>query len=142
MHRRISHTLNTLRQGLAAKLGGDFIDHACRLAGHSWCDSCLLTPAAIIHWFLVQILHGNTAPWQWAPGISRSGLVKAPIRGCCPSQFRNPRRCISAAPGRVHPRTRSDSPAMRATILLAPGRGCRADQAVLASIARENYNEV
>ncbi len=23
--------------------------------------SCLLTPAAIIHWFLVQILHGNTA---------------------------------------------------------------------------------
>ena len=26
MHRRISHTLNTLRQGLAAKLGGDFID--------------------------------------------------------------------------------------------------------------------
>ena len=24
-------------------------------------DSCLLTPAAIIHWFLVQILHGNTA---------------------------------------------------------------------------------
>jgi len=61
MHRRISHTLNTLRQGLAAKLGGDFIDHACRLAGHSWCDSCLLTPAAIIHWFLVQILHGNTA---------------------------------------------------------------------------------
>ena len=61
MHRRISHTLNTLRQGLAAKLGGDFIDHACCLAGHSWCDSCLLTPAAIIHWFLVQILHGNTA---------------------------------------------------------------------------------
>ena len=61
MHRRISHTLNTLRQVLAAKLGVDFIDHACRLAGHSWCDSCLLTPAAIIHWFLVQILHGNTA---------------------------------------------------------------------------------
>ena len=35
MHRRISHTLNTLRQGLAAKLGGDIIDHACRRAGHS-----------------------------------------------------------------------------------------------------------
>ena len=26
-----------------------FIHHACRQAGHSWCDSCLLTPAAIIH---------------------------------------------------------------------------------------------
>jgi hypothetical protein len=61
MHRRISTTLNTLRQDLAVKLGGDFIHSACRLAGHSWCDSCLLTPAAIIHWFLIQILHGNTA---------------------------------------------------------------------------------
>ena len=61
MHRRISTTLNTLRQDLAAKLGCDFIHHACRQAGHSWCDSCLLTPAAIIHWFLIQVLHGNTA---------------------------------------------------------------------------------
>jgi hypothetical protein len=61
MNRRISHTLNTLRQDLAAKLGGDVIHHACRLAGHSWCDSCLLTPAAIIHWLIIQVLHGNTA---------------------------------------------------------------------------------
>src|SRR5271157_2830888 len=61
MHRRISTTLNTLRQDLTAKLGCDFIHHACRQAGHSWCDSCLLTPAAIIHWFLIQVLHGNTA---------------------------------------------------------------------------------
>ena len=37
MHRRISTTLNTLRQDLAAKLGCDFIHHACRQAGHSWC---------------------------------------------------------------------------------------------------------
>ena len=29
MHRRISATLNTLRQDLAAKLGGDFIHAAC-----------------------------------------------------------------------------------------------------------------
>ena len=61
MHRRISTTLNTLRQDLAAGLGGDFIVKACRAAGHTWSDSCLLTPAAIIHWFLVQIFHGNTA---------------------------------------------------------------------------------
>jgi hypothetical protein len=61
MHRRISTTLNTLRQDLAAKLGGDFIHAACRAAGHTWCDSCLLTPAAIIHWFLIQVLHGNTS---------------------------------------------------------------------------------
>jgi Transposase DDE domain len=61
MHRRISTTLQTLRQDLAAQLGGDFIHAACRAAGHTWCQSCLLTPAAIIHWFLIQILHGNTA---------------------------------------------------------------------------------
>ena len=50
-----------LRQDLAAQLGGDFIHAACRAAGHTWCKSCLLTPAAIIPWFLIQILHGNTA---------------------------------------------------------------------------------
>jgi hypothetical protein len=61
MHRRISSTFNTLRQDLAAKLGGDFIQAACQAAGHSWCVTCLLTPAAIIHWFLIQVLHGNTA---------------------------------------------------------------------------------
>ena len=49
MHRRISTTLNTLRQDLAAKFESDFIHHACRQAGHWWCDSCLLTAAAIIH---------------------------------------------------------------------------------------------
>ena len=61
MHRRISNTLSALRQDLAARLGHDVIRAACRAAGHTWCDSCLLTPAAIIHWFLVQVLHGNTA---------------------------------------------------------------------------------
>jgi hypothetical protein len=61
MHRRISNTLSALRQDLAARLGSDFIHAACRAAGHSWCDSCLLTPAAIIHWFLIQVLNGNTA---------------------------------------------------------------------------------
>ena len=61
MHRRISTTLNNLRQDLAAGLGGDFIVKACRSAGPTWSDRCLLTPVAIIHWFLVQIFHGNTA---------------------------------------------------------------------------------
>jgi hypothetical protein len=61
MHRRISNTLSALRQDLAARLGDDVILAACRAAGHTWCDSALLTPAAIIHWFLIPILHGNTA---------------------------------------------------------------------------------
>src|SRR6516165_7251620 len=61
MHHRISSILSALRQDLAARLGDDVILAACRAAGHTWCDSCLLTPAAIIHWFLIQILNGNTA---------------------------------------------------------------------------------
>jgi len=61
MHRRISNTLSALRQDLAARLGHDVIRAACRAAGHTWCDSCLLTPAAIVHWFLIQVLNGNTA---------------------------------------------------------------------------------
>jgi hypothetical protein len=61
MHHRISTTLKTLRQDLAARLGTDVIHAACTAIGHTWCDSCLLTPAAIIHWFLIPILHGNTA---------------------------------------------------------------------------------
>ena len=61
MRQRISTTLKTLRQDLAARLGGDFISRLAALAGHTWSDSCILTPGAIIHWFLVQIFHGNTA---------------------------------------------------------------------------------
>ena len=61
MHRRISTILHSLRQDLTDKLGADVIHSACRDAGHAWCVSALLTPAAIIHWFLIQILHGNTA---------------------------------------------------------------------------------
>src|SRR5262249_55988426 len=61
MHRRISTTLSALRQDLAARLGDDVILAACRAAGHTWCDSCLLTPAAIIHCSLTQVLHGNPA---------------------------------------------------------------------------------
>jgi len=61
MHQRISSILKQLRQGVASTLSADFIHAACLAAGHTWCDDALLTPAAIIHWFLIQILHGNTA---------------------------------------------------------------------------------
>ena len=55
-----SPTLNTPRQDLAAKSVA-IHHHACRQAGHSWCDNCLWIPAAIIHCTLIQVLHGNTA---------------------------------------------------------------------------------
>ena len=61
MHHRISTTLQKLRQDLAARLGHDVIVAACLAAGYAWSPLALLTPPAIIHWFLIQILHGNTA---------------------------------------------------------------------------------
>jgi hypothetical protein len=61
MHRRISTILNRLRQDVAAPLGSDFVNAACLAAGHTWCNDAILTPAVIIQWFLIQILHGNTS---------------------------------------------------------------------------------
>ncbi len=59
-HHRIVGALRSLRQDLARRLDGDAIHHACRRAGHRWRD-CVLTPAAVVHWFTIQVLHGNTA---------------------------------------------------------------------------------
>jgi hypothetical protein len=61
MHHRISTTLHKLRQDLAAKLGHDVIYAACLAAGYTWSSAALLTPPAVIHWFLIQVLNGNTA---------------------------------------------------------------------------------
>lgn len=60
MHRRIDTALRTLRQDLATRLDDQAIFAVCRQVGHRWRD-CLLNPAAIVHWFLLQVLHGNTA---------------------------------------------------------------------------------
>jgi hypothetical protein len=60
MHHRIDTILRHLRQDVARHLAPDAIHRACRDAGHSW-RQCILHPAAICHWFVIQILHGNTA---------------------------------------------------------------------------------
>lgn len=60
MHRRILAALRPLRQDLAARLDEAAVHDACRRAGHSWRD-CLLTPVAILRWFVLQVLNGNTA---------------------------------------------------------------------------------
>jgi hypothetical protein len=60
MHQRIVTTVRQLRQDLARHLDEKAIDEACHHAGHRWRD-CVLTPVAIIHWFIIQVLHGNTA---------------------------------------------------------------------------------
>ena len=57
MHHRIDTTLRALRQDLDLHLDERAVENACRRAGHRG-RVCLLTPFALIHWFLIQVLHG------------------------------------------------------------------------------------
>jgi hypothetical protein len=60
MHHRIDTILKRLRQDVARNLDPDAIFAACRAAGHTW-RRCTLNPVAVVHWFLIQVLHGNTS---------------------------------------------------------------------------------
>jgi hypothetical protein len=60
MHHRIDTILKRLRQDIASHLEPEAIRSACRQAGHGW-RRCVLDPVAIVHWFVIQILHGNTS---------------------------------------------------------------------------------
>src|SRR4051794_32030495 len=60
MHHRIDTILKHLRQDVALRLNPEAIRSACRAAGHSWRERTL-DPVAILHWFVIQVLHGNTS---------------------------------------------------------------------------------
>ena len=60
MHHRIDTILKQLRQDPARALQPESIRTACRSAGHTW-RKCLLDPVAVIHWFVIQIIHGNAS---------------------------------------------------------------------------------
>jgi Transposase DDE domain len=60
MHHRIDTILKRLRQDLAHRLEPESIQSVCRSVGHTWRKS-LLNPVAVIHWFVTQILHGNSS---------------------------------------------------------------------------------
>src|SRR5215468_7067551 len=60
MHRRIDNTLRQIRQDPARYLDRSVVDRACREAGHAWRPG-LLAPFATVHWFLLQVLSGNTS---------------------------------------------------------------------------------
>jgi Transposase DDE domain len=60
MHHRIVSILRRFQKAPAQQLDRAEILDACRQVKHTW-RSCLLDPVAIIHLFLNQILHGNTA---------------------------------------------------------------------------------
>jgi hypothetical protein len=60
MHHRIDTILERLRQDLAPRLEPESIQSVCRSVGHTWRRS-LLNPVAVVHWFVTQILHGNSS---------------------------------------------------------------------------------
>ena len=60
MHHRIDTILKRLRQDVARRLDPESIRSACRDAGHTW-RHCVLNPVAIVHWFVIQVLHDNTS---------------------------------------------------------------------------------
>ena len=60
MHRQMDTILKRLRQDLARHFDPESILAACRSVGHSWRNTTL-NPVAILHWFVTQILHGNTS---------------------------------------------------------------------------------
>lgn len=60
MHHRIDTILKQLRQDVAKHLQPKSIISACRAVGHTW-RSRTLDPVAVVHWFLTQVLHGNTS---------------------------------------------------------------------------------
>lgn len=60
MHHRIDTILKRLRQDVARHLDPESIRAACREADHGW-RHCILNPVAIVHWFVIQVLHGNTS---------------------------------------------------------------------------------
>lgn len=60
MHRRIDTILKRLRQDVARHLTPRAIERACRDAGHRW-RRCTLHPTAVVHWFVTQVLYGNTS---------------------------------------------------------------------------------
>lgn len=60
MHHRIDTILKRLRQDVGRHLEPESILSACREVGYTW-RRCILDPVAVVHWFVIQVLHGNTS---------------------------------------------------------------------------------
>lgn len=60
MHDRIDTILRRLRQDVGRHLEPESILSACREVGYTW-RRCILDPVAVVHWFVIQVLHGNTS---------------------------------------------------------------------------------
>jgi len=61
MRRRIDIALRRLKQDLGPHLDESALSDICRRLGHRWRRDATLSPFTIILWFVIQVLHGNTA---------------------------------------------------------------------------------
>ena len=61
MRRRIDTALRRLQQDLRPYLDEAAVRDTCHQLGHRWRRDALLTPFTILLWFVIQVLHGNTA---------------------------------------------------------------------------------
>ena len=61
MSQRIHIALRRLRQDLSPYLDEAAVRDLCKQSGHRWRRDALLSPFATILWFVIQVLHGNTA---------------------------------------------------------------------------------
>jgi hypothetical protein len=104
MHHRIIAALHSLRQDLARQLDRPAILDACHAAGHTWRD-CLLDPAAILHLFLLQVLHGNTALAHLPRLVGRSFTASA----VCQARARLPLAVFQEVLRRVGSALRTDT---------------------------------
>ena len=58
---RMSFALRRLKQDLSPYLNDRDVSTLCQELEHRWRRDALLTPFTIILWFVIQVLHGNTA---------------------------------------------------------------------------------
>ena len=82
MPRTILDALRGLKQDPARQLDRDAILQACREVGHKWRTS-ILGPVTLIHLFLIQVLHGNTAI-QHLPRLSGLQFSDSAYAPDCP----------------------------------------------------------
>src|SRR5512135_538831 len=61
MSQRIHIALRRLRQDLGPYLDERAVRDLCKRLGHRWRRDALLTPFTTTLWFVLQVLHGNTA---------------------------------------------------------------------------------
>ena len=58
---RMSFALRRLKQDLSPYLNDRDVSTLCQELEHRWRRDALLTPFTIILWFVIQVIHGNTA---------------------------------------------------------------------------------